>query len=311
MKSYSQSDFLLARRDFAIEMHKSLSKAICFLCLIACILNFQCQLSVQGVFVDSNGKTFISLGQVTSAGCSNHRNGPKLAVDKINQLNNGKGFAIGFDNSAFVSFNLTSYVISSTITTSSAEYVVEHQRLINKLLVDHRVDMFIGSCSQGSEAERDLIDSAGKLVFAQVGPDQYYIDAQSKNQSNVFGAHLSSYKYTEPFLQLAAGRGAKTVAIAGRLQSLFFETTCSNAKMFAQDLGMQVVYFNQYDHATLKLSSNITYQRDVATEIVNRAPDIVIGCVGGSIAEEVPTWLDIFRQNEFIPAGLWLTSATW
>ena len=89
------------------------------------------------------------------------------------------------------------------------------------------------------------------------------------NQTNVFGAHLSSYKYTEPFLQLTSGRGAKNVAIAGRLQSLFFETTCTNAKVFAENLGFNVVYFHQYDHATQKLSTNKAYQTKVAEDISN------------------------------------------
>ena len=59
------------------------------------------------VFVDVNGVTRISLGQVTHESCSNHRNGPALAVAKINALNDGRGFALGFDQGTYVSFNLT------------------------------------------------------------------------------------------------------------------------------------------------------------------------------------------------------------
>lgn len=262
------------------------------------------------VFVDVNGVTRISLGQVTHESCSNHRNGPALAVAKINALNDGRGFALGFDQGTYVSFNLTSLTISPDIVVSSPEYVVQHQLYIQQL-VAAGVDLFIGSCSQGSEAERDMIDAANKILTAQVGPDKFYEDAKLKNQTNVFGAHVSSYRYTFPFLQLAKARGAKSVAIAGRLQSLFFETTCSNARQYALNLDMDVVYFHQYDHSNLFLSQNVTYQRQLALEIAQLQPDVVIGCVGGGLTDEPVVWLDAFHDMRFSPAATWLTSSTW
>ena len=246
--------------------------------------------TARAVFVGGDGHVHVSLGQVTHESCANHRNGPALAVAKINELNGGRGFALGFDRGSFVKFSLSSRTVPESVVVSSPEYVVRHQALIQELLAQG-VDLFIGSCSQGSEAERDLIDAAQKLLVAQVGPDAYYIDAVARNQTNVFGMHVSSYRYTEPFLKLAQARGARTVAIAGRLQSLFFETTCSQARQFAVDLEMDVLLFRQYDHSNLALSQNATYQRELALDIAHLRPDVVIGCIGGGLGDEPVVWL--------------------
>ena len=51
-----------------------------------------------------------------------------------------------------------------------------------------------------------------------------------RGQVRLYRMAISSYTYTEPSFKSFAFEGAKTAAIAGRKQSLFFQTTCAEGE---------------------------------------------------------------------------------
>ena len=142
-----------------------------------------------------------------------------LAANLINALNGGNGFAIGYSKQHYVKLDLDSRQVSAT----DPDYAASHAAEINSLL-SAGVDLFVGTCSFSSDVEKPVVDSAAKILIAQVGPNAFYekqVGAGTEPYNTIFGIHLSSYRYTEPALRLLSMRGAQTLAVAGRQQSLF------------------------------------------------------------------------------------------
>ena len=183
------------------------------------------------VFVTACSHAFeisLPVGQVTPTGCAQHRDGVRFAIRKINELNGGKGFAIGFDQTDYVKFTDNTQVVDDTVFTGD-DYDTEHQRVLDVLASDAQKHLVVGTCSPKSENEKTIATNRQTVVLALVGPNAYYED----KLDYVFGMHISSYTYTEPSFKSFAFEGAKTVAIAGRKQSLFFQTTCAEGEKYA------------------------------------------------------------------------------
>ena len=245
-----------------------------------------------------------SIGQVTPSGsCAQHRNGVQFAVRKINELNGGKGFLIGYGQSDYVKFKDDTDTVDSDAFTGSA-YEVEHRRVLQTMV--GTVDFFVGSCSHKSELEKDIANDGQKILSALVGPNAYYED----KLDYIFGMHISSYTYTEPSFKSAAFQGAKTVAIAGRKQSLFFQTTCAQGEEYAKQYGMtlampRVEYEASGDTSQVK---NETYQRSLAKQMCESGADIYAGCVG---FDEAKVWMQVWEEMNCKPKAVWLTCMTW
>ena len=258
----------------------------------------------------------VKLGQVTpGGGCLPHKSGPALAVSLINALNNGQGFPIGTNNK-YITFNLTQYDAGSTGGTE-ADYDTLHFNLINQLIYQDGVDLIVGSCSGKATNESYTANDAGKIIMAQVGPNALYEDDNGDpSYPYLFGIHVSSYQYAQPAIRLMNFQGARTLAVFGRKQSLFFQTTCSYGASYAVSLGMEVVMQVEYqatgadslrDNLTVG-SSDYLYHQELARNISTLNPDMIVGCMGGS---EADIYLGVWNELGWSPKGSFFTCTTW
>jgi hypothetical protein len=139
---------------------------------------------------------------------------------------------VGYKNEHYVKFRLVSVVAGTDTTATFPETFANITGWLTET-PKYNVDMFVGTCSNYAEYEKDIINEAGKVVTAQVGPGVYYEGDDGNPDpalTHVFGVHLSSYTYTYPALAEAKFEGAETFAIAGRDASVFFQSTCAKAE---------------------------------------------------------------------------------
>ena len=244
-----------------------------------------------------------SIGQVSPTACAQHRDGVRYAIRKINELNGGKGFKIGYAQADFVRFEDDTEIVDDTAFTGSA-YDTEHQRVLQSLVDTKPSTLLVGTCSPKSGNENTIANTAQNMLLALVGPNAYYED----KLDYIFGMHISSY--TEPSFKSAAFQGAKTVAIAGRKQSLFFQTTCAEGEKYALSYGMtmampRIEYEASGDTSLVK---DEAYQKSVAEQICDSGADIYAGCVG---FDEAKVWMKVWEEKGCKPKAIWLTCMTW
>ena len=256
----------------------------------------------------------VKLGQVTPSitSCTQHRSGPTLAVALINGLNGGRGFLTGINNV------YTRFALSSVEAPGFGDegYETSHyERLMG--LIHGKIDLLIGSCSPASANESIAANAAGRIIMAQVGPNDLYqgADGQPAYQY-LFGIHLSSYRYSEPILRAMSFRGARTVAVVGRQQSLFFRTTCDSAVTFATSYGLKVLARHVYQAAGIDSriddlspgSEDWAFHHHLARNISRTKADIVLGCMG---ADEANIYIAAWRGEGYSPKGAFFTCTTW
>ena len=193
------------------------------------------------------------------------------------------------------------------VTFTGSAYDAEHlARLQAAVAPGSPVDFLVGTCSPKSAGEDTTANAASKMLLALVGPNSYY----EPKLDYIFGMHISSYTYTEPTLKQVAFQGAKTVAIAGRKQSLFFQTTCAEGEKYAQQYGMTMA-MDRIEYEASGDSSLVTdeaYQREVATKMCRSGADVYMGCVGW---DEARVWLQVWHEMDCKPKAVWLTCMTW
>jgi hypothetical protein len=252
----------------------------------------------------------LTFAQVTPFGtCKKHRNGPIVAIHALNSWygNPDNPFGIGKSLKQF-KFRLYSVTINETVpgvTSTTALYTPFHVAEVRGLVQDPSVVYLVGSCSFAAGADKIGIKKADSgtntALLAQVGPNSYY----DPPQEQIFGVHVSSYTYAEPFTKLSKFAGAKTAAIAGRDKTEFYITTCQYAKQYCDTYGINATYYNIYAEA---MKDNPLYQAELAQNISDLKPDLVFGCVGDP---EWAVWWEVFKYNEFVPQGLFFTNQGW
>jgi len=265
------------------------------------LLSFFCLLcALDGVV---NELITVKLGQVTPQECPQQRDGAKLSVQLINALNDGQGFVVGSLPGNYVRFELVSEVLSSEGTE---DYPVQHASTLQSLLGSHDPLFLIGTCSWSAEYEKQVVKESNKILMAQVGPDEYYSD----DFPSIFGIHVSNKEYSSNALKMLSFEGARTVAIAGREASLFFRTTCESAEQYALEYGMELSMprVTYPAEGTASQVNDRDYQRQLAKEIAQSNPDVIVGCVG---APEADVWVEMWVELEFQPKAVWLTCTTW
>eukprot|EP00238_Polyblepharides_amylifera_P013055 CAMPEP_0196598576 /NCGR_PEP_ID=MMETSP1081-20130531/94395_1 /TAXON_ID=36882 /ORGANISM="Pyramimonas amylifera, Strain CCMP720" /LENGTH=1848 /DNA_ID=CAMNT_0041924287 /DNA_START=314 /DNA_END=5860 /DNA_ORIENTATION=- len=265
------------------------------------LLSFFCLLcALDGVV---NELITVKLGQVTPQECPQQRDGAKLSVQLINALNDGQGFVVGSLPGNYVRFELVSEVLSSEGTE---DYPVQHASTLQSLLGSHDPLFLIGTCSWSAEYEKQVVKESNKILMAQVGPDEYYSD----DFPSIFGIHVSNKQYSSNALKMLSFEGARTVAIAGREASLFFRTTCESAEQYALEYGMELSMprVTYPAEGTASKVNDKEFQRQLAKEIAESNPDVIVGCVG---APEADVWVETWVELEFQPKAVWLTCTTW
>ena len=85
-----------------------------------------------------------SIGQVSPTACAQHRDGVRYAIRKINELNGGKGFKIGYAQADFVRFEDDTEIVDDTAFTGSA-YDTEHQRVLQSLVDTKPSTLLVGT----------------------------------------------------------------------------------------------------------------------------------------------------------------------
>jgi len=237
-------------------------------------------------------------------------NGVRLAVDKINQLNGGKGFEVGYVRENFVKFRVVA--VATGIAKCAGDSPEADTRNITKWLLmnsSYGIDFLVGGDSTISEGQKQVVEESSRIYLAQVGPDSFYENPQGEPVSNkyLFGVHLSSYKYSFDSIRNVAYMGGKKIAIAGRAVSAFFRTTCESAEAYAvEELGMELA-MPRVNYTTEQVGDE-AYQKQLASDLCNSDADLLLGCVN---TDESEIWERTWVEMGCRPKAVWLTCVAW
>ena len=264
---------------------------------------------------------------VTSSNCRDHRDGAVVAIDKLNEDNEGKGLAIGFNENFFVGFRLISVVAGNPVYLGNEAYLALHKQLLNATLeaTAGEFRFIIGTCSNYASIEKELAMAHETILTAQVGPPAFYTPSENPW---VFGFHVNSDDYTAASIRklqfmaksLPFGMVRQAVRVIYRTSSVFFQSTCASAVRMLQDAGFtdveQISYdpFADSDNDRIENFRDYDFLLDVADQI----------CPPGSANNSyfrpalylcTLTEQDLIfarlRENGCLLSSLWLTPATW
>jgi len=193
----------------------------------------------------------VTLVQVTPTNCGDHRDGAKTAVDVMNEMNAGKGIAVGFGESkTFVRFRFVA-IVAGYFDGVVGNYARVHAETMEALFHEDSgldISFIIGTCSFAASFEKELAQTYERILLAQVGPDSFYEDTLLNPHSHIFGVHVSSNDYTFPALQgIKFADPTAKIGIVTRSSPEFFGSTCTAALEHAKALGLEVVLFEMYD----------------------------------------------------------------
>eukprot|EP00816_Leptocylindrus_hargravesii_P002606 CAMPEP_0196809070 /NCGR_PEP_ID=MMETSP1362-20130617/9032_1 /TAXON_ID=163516 /ORGANISM="Leptocylindrus danicus, Strain CCMP1856" /LENGTH=909 /DNA_ID=CAMNT_0042183635 /DNA_START=103 /DNA_END=2832 /DNA_ORIENTATION=- len=268
----------------------------------------------------------VTMVQVTPTICTDHRDGPVTAVQKMNEDSDGAGVKIGFYEDHFVKFRLVS-VVAGRIDDPG--YEDSHASALEALLQSLAPQYIIGTCSFAAAFEKDLAKTYETILMSQVGPPGFYLD----DNRFVFGIHLTSDGYSYPalwsfFFDQSEDEREKDGESASNLQPIkvihrdrseFFNSTCRSAFSFAKDVhkysDVTAIEYNPYGDADGNGVQNfldVAFLNSLADQACPMGADfqpVLLMCVGGGA--EVDTILARLRYNHCEPSLVWATPSTW
>lgn len=260
---------------------------------------------------DSNSNSTVSsteilLLQITPAHCADHRDGVRTSVQKIN---NTTGFNVGYGNKTTVHFRLVSLIAGRSAT--DAGYGSIHQELLESALATYSVTYVVGTCSEASPYEGHI---EGRIIMAQVGPNQYYED---NDNEYLFGIHVSSDDYAlDTLRQISFVSPGATVAIAGRDRSTFYNSTCNAAATLANlsSVKLSLIFNERYDPQGdsngngMNDSSDESFSKDLARRMCSSGANVYVLCIASDT--EANSMVDFWIDNGCLPSAVWSTSTT-
>ena len=146
----------------------------------------------------ANNTAVITIVGIFDSACDMHRDGALVAVEKMNDDNDGKGVAIGYNEDYYLKFRFIVGVPGNSKHLSVEQYQYQHQHLLESLLVDIQPQYILGSCSFFASYDKPLAGLYKTILLSQVGPTGYY--TQDSNDY-VFGIHIPSDTYGIPAYQ--------------------------------------------------------------------------------------------------------------
>jgi len=140
-------------------------------------------------------------------------------------------------------------------------------RLYEKLITDDKVDLLIGPYS--SDVTMAASTVAEKHNFPMVSSGASASEIWERGYKNTFGLYTLAELYMDQILELGKEKGLKKIALVYENTS-FPRGVAAGVKTKAKQLGMQIVFEEEYGKASTDFSSMII-------KIKSKKPDMVIG----------------------------------
>ena len=131
-------------------------------------------------------------------------------------------------------------------------------RIYEKLITQDKVDAVLGPYS--SPITEAVADVAEKHRMALVAPTAGVTSIYKKGRRFVFMMYSASEVYLEGFIDIAAKKGLKTVALINE-DSLFPQAAVKGASELAKKRGLQVIFAEAYPKGTTDFSAILTRVR--------------------------------------------------
>ncbi|HYA37758.1 MAG TPA: amino acid ABC transporter substrate-binding protein [Candidatus Methylomirabilis sp.] len=140
-------------------------------------------------------------------------------------------------------------------------------KLYEKLITDDKVDLLIGPYS--SDVTMAASTVAEKYNFPMVSSGASATQIWERGYKNIFGLYTLAETYMNPILDFAKSKGLHKIALIYE-NTEFPRAIASGVKSKAKQLGMNVVFEEEYGKASTDFSSMII-------KIKSKKPDMVIG----------------------------------
>ena len=266
----------------------------------------------------------VTLVQVTPAtSCRDARDGAVTSIEKLNQENDGRGIAIGFNKDYYIQFRLVSLIAGNADALGATQYGLQHSALLSAALEATKAQYIVGTCSFASSYEKQPALDYKTIVMAQVGPPGYYQD----NNPYVFGAHINSDDYPIHTVRALGFRAAERnstsrqpVRVIYRTQSEFFRSTCASAVVALKEFGFDNLIETSYDPDGDDDGDGDAnaFDEDFLIKLADEScppgsaedPDFTPALFACVLSEQ-DILLERWRENGCRLSSIWLTAATW
>jgi branched-chain amino acid transport system substrate-binding protein len=157
-------------------------------------------------------------------------------------------------------------------------------KLYEKLITDDKVDLLIGPYS--SDVTMAASTVAEKHNFPMVSSGASASEIWERGYKNTFGLYTLAELYMDQILEFGKSKGLKKIALVYE-NTAFPRGVASGVKTKAKELGMQVVFEEEYGKASTDFSSMII-------KIKSKKPDMVIG---GSYLPDSTAFMRQAKEN--------------
>jgi branched-chain amino acid transport system substrate-binding protein len=157
-------------------------------------------------------------------------------------------------------------------------------KLYEKLITDDKVDLLIGPYS--SDVTMAASTVAEKHAFPMVSSGASASEIWERGFKNTFGLYTLAETYMDQILEFGKSKGLKKVALIYE-NTAFPRGVASGVKTKAKQLGMKIVFEEEYGKASTDFSSMII-------KIKSKKPDMVIG---GSYLPDSTAFMRQAKEN--------------
>lgn len=157
-------------------------------------------------------------------------------------------------------------------------------RLYEKLITDDKVDLLIGPYS--SDVTMAASTVAEKHNFPMVSSGASATEIWERGYKNTFGLYTLAETYMDQIIEFGKSKGLKKIALIYE-NTAFPRGVANGVKAKAKQLGMQVVFEEEYGKASTDFSSMII-------KIKAKRPDMVIG---GSYLPDSTAFMRQAKEN--------------
>ncbi|CAB9511865.1 Gamma-aminobutyric acid (GABA) B receptor [Seminavis robusta] len=272
----------------------------------------------------------ITIVQVTPAtSCRDARDGATTSVELLNQQNDGRGIAIGFQKDYHIQLRFVSLIAGNPDQMGRDLYGLHHAAVLTSAITHLKASYIVGACSWVSSFEKEPALLTNTMVLSQVGPPGFYKD----QNPYVFGVHINSDEYPIPavralgFSAVAAPKDSpqslsqQPVIVIYRTHSEFFRSTCESAVRTAKEFGFtnvtEVIYDPEGDHDNDGVFNQVDedFLRGIADDTCPPGSgahgDAFNPAIFACFLAEQDVVLRRWQENGCRPISLWLTAATW
>src|SRR3989344_1914322 len=157
-------------------------------------------------------------------------------------------------------------------------------KLYEKLITDDKVDLLIGLYSSSATSAASIV--AEKHSFPMVSSGASASEIWERGFKNTFGLYTPAELYMDQILEFGKSKGLKKIALIYE-NTEFPRGVASGVKTKAKQLGMRIVFEEEYGKASTDFSSMII-------KIKAKKPDMVIG---GSYLPDSTTFMRQAKEN--------------